>query len=142
MLAIIKIHKNYPKSFQQLCEYSLVNIITHAGENLRPYRRPLLAPCSQLSVSNEKPEVAKSNPIKVRVMFEMPWTTHDWPGKNMLNLLAKNESQDKTILSKKYGYRNRACMDDYQPLNVYVYLEKNGDINRGTHFWAMGISRT
>ena len=35
--------------------------------------------------------------IKVRVIFEMPSETRDWPGDFMLAKLVKNETQGKTF---------------------------------------------
>ena len=76
---------------------------------------------------------------KVRVIFEMPWVTRDWPGDFMLAKLVKNESQNKTFLttscnSEKYSYHDRAYVNDYQPgdeLNVYIYKKDNGGIEDG-----------
>ena len=58
--------------------------------------------------------------IKVRVIFEMPSDTRDWPGDFKLAKLVKNETQDKTSMSEmckseRYGYHDRAYMNDYQP---------------------------
>lgn len=77
--------------------------------------------------------------IKVRVIFEMPSETRDWPGDFMLAKLVKNETQDKTSMSEmckseRYGYHDRAYMNDYQPhdeLSVYIYKSDNGGIEQG-----------
>ena len=84
-------------------------------------------------------EDVPAGPIKVRVIFEMPWDARDWPGDFMLALLVKNETQDKTSMSEmckseRYSYHDRAYMNDYQPndeLNVYIYKKDNGGIEQG-----------
>lgn len=76
---------------------------------------------------------------KVRVLFEMPCETRDWPGDFMLAMLVKNESQNKTFLTtmckaERYGYHDRAYVNDYQrgdELSVYIYNKDNGGIEEG-----------
>ena len=88
-------------------------------------------------VPKETEELVASNP-RVRVIFEMPWNTRNWPG-DALGKLVKNETQNKTYMeesvkSERFDWHGRAYMNDYQPhdeLSVYIYLDENGGIEKG-----------
>ncbi|CAE7576751.1 unnamed protein product [Symbiodinium microadriaticum] len=95
--------------------------------------------CKKVSKDEAHELVPGKGPIRVRVIFEMPMETRDWPGDFMLGLLVKNETQDKSVKTsivkaQKYGWHDRAILDDYIPqdgINVYVYNKDKGGIDDG-----------
>ena len=94
--------------------------------------------CNKVS-KDEAHELVPGSPIRVRVIFEMPWETRDWPGDFMLGKLVKNETQQKTVKTsmvkaQKYDWHDRAILDDYIPedeINVYIYNMDKGGIDDG-----------
>ena len=70
--------------------------------------------------------------IKVRVILQMDFSARNWPGDFALMMLARNESQGKTLPDP--AKTGRAHMNDYQPgdqLAVYLLNEDFKGIEEG-----------
>eukprot|EP00438_Fugacium_kawagutii_P001003 Skav221380 [mRNA] locus=scaffold2286:312674:313159:- [translate_table: standard] len=92
------------------------------------------------AAGEEKHEfVEGGGPIKVRVFFDVRMECRDFPGDFCVDLLVKNETQDKTFKSQVVKdamgiYYNRVDVNDYKPedqLSLYLYNQDQGGIEEG-----------